>query len=258
MINRNLSRLALHGALSIVPAVFGAMLLPTNVAFGQSAAKSVAVSKAIIERIQDRWNLHSPTSEVTLRRYPFLARDFDKPGAFDSIGITPLTRKHPRGVFPMLVDLYLGGISIRHGQVAAQISVFDSVLVSEGRSTRGALAADLALQIKFVETTNLPDAHFKNIAELDGLRLARNLQHGDILLKSALEQIPDVEFGQEVRIEYIGGGLLLTATGFALKKGITGETVRVRNLSSKRIIKAVIAGPGLVQIRTGTSHGRTK
>lgn len=256
--NRNLSRTKPCNCLWLIATIISGALAPASAALGQPVQKSAAISQAIIERIQNRWNLDSPKYEIELRRNPFLAGDFDRPEAFDSITVRPLTRKLPRGIFPMLIDIYLDGKSVRHGQAAAFVAVFDSVLVVDSRSSKGTLAVDLPLQLQFKEITNLADAYITNIAELDDTRLRRNLQRGDMLTRSALERIPDVEFGQEVRIEYSGGGLTLSAAGYALQKGIVGETVRVRNLSSKRIIKAVVAGPGLVRISTGVTGRRTK
>lgn len=256
--NRNLSRTKLRGCLWLIATVICGALVPASAIAGQPLEKSAAISQAIIEMIQDRWNLDKPQYEIELRRNPFLAGDFDRPGAFDSITITPLTRKLPRGTFPMLIDIYLDGKSVRHGQAAAYVEVFDSVLTLDYRSSKGTLALDLPLQLQFIRVTDIADAYITNTAELDDFRLKRNLQRGDILTRSALEQIPDVEFGQEVRIEYAGGRLTLSAAGYALQKGIVGETVRIRNLSSKRIIKAVVVGPGLVRIAAGVTSWRTK
>lgn len=256
--NRTFSRLALRNVFWLAPtAIFWFHTIASPVP-GQTAAKSTAISSAIIERIQDRWKLSIPNYEVEIRRMPFMAEEFDAAGAFDSITITPLTRKRPRGIFPMLIDIYRDGRSVRHGQASAFIAKFDSVMVADSRASKGTLARDLALQLKFEETTFLQDAYITNSAELDGMRLKRNLQRGDILTRSRLEQIPDVDFGQEVIIEYTGAGLLISAPGYALQKGITGETVRVRNLSSRNIIKAVVAGPGLVRIAAGGGQRRTR
>jgi len=57
-----------------------------------------------------------------------------------------------------------------------------------------------------------------------------------------------IERGQRVTVLAGGNGLEVRMPAEALSHGAKGERIRVRNLSSHRIIEGVVAGAGLVRV----------
>ena len=63
-----------------------------------------------------------------------------------------------------------------------------------------------------------------------------------------LEQAAAVRKGDQVVINARSGTLSVRMPGEALSDGGLSEQIRVKNLNSKRVIKARITGPGQVEV----------
>lgn len=68
------------------------------------------------------------------------------------------------------------------------------------------------------------------LANIEGLRLARDLPGGAVLVESALQPIPDVVKGRKLRVEARVGKVTLFATARALEDGNRGDPIRVERL----------------------------
>mgnify|MGYP003501331045 FL=1 len=63
-----------------------------------------------------------------------------------------------------------------------------------------------------------------------------------------LDLPPLVKRGQTVTILSATQGLEVRATGEALADGTSGETIRVRNLLTRKVIQATVQDAGLVRV----------
>lgn len=63
---------------------------------------------------------------------------------------------------------------------------------------------------------------------------------GSIIFNSLAEERPLISPGDKVSIIFEKGALKITANGVARQKGTAGETIRVVNLGSKKIINAMV------------------
>jgi flagella basal body P-ring formation protein FlgA len=109
---------------------------------------------------------------------------------------------------------------------------------------RGSILAEEDLRILFVERSGLrtPADPFR----LQGTRLTRNLAQGGVVFTEDVESVPVIAKGDPVRILFRTGGLQVEASGEALDNGGIGESIRVRNVLSRRIISCIVSGPGMV------------
>ena len=69
--------------------------------------------------------------------------------------------------------------------------------------------------------------------------------------KNSLEIVPDIEVGGSVTLVYKNGSLEATSTGIAMEAGIIGKEIRVRNESSKKVVRGKIIEAGQVQVTGG-------
>jgi flagella basal body P-ring formation protein FlgA len=83
-------------------------------------------------------------------------------------------------------------------------------------------------------------------SEAVGKRMKASLSAGDILYAYHFEAIPLVKRGDMVTIVAQNGSFKVTAPGEARNSGAKGEEVRVKNLTSRRIIRGRVIGPGMV------------
>lgn len=101
--------------------------------------------------------------------------------------------------------------------------------------------------ILWTETTEARVASIVMDADrLIGMTARRDLAAGTPLRAHDVAAPVLVKRGGLVTIAFETAGLRLTHAGVALRDGGDGEVVEVRNIKSERVVKAVVAGPGLV------------
>jgi len=63
-----------------------------------------------------------------------------------------------------------------------------------------------------------------------------------------VEAISDVENGSNVTIVGKGVAFEIRARGIALQTGLVGETIKIKNVDSRKILVGKVTGPGMVEI----------
>ena len=87
-----------------------------------------------------------------------------------------------------------------------------------------------------------------DMADVVGKRSVRNIQAGQVITNSMIENPPMIKKGNRVLIRAESPEILITTQGKVLEDGCFGDQVRVENISSGKEIFAVVSGPGLVEI----------
>ncbi len=94
----------------------------------------------------------------------------------------------------------------------------------------------------------LPAGAVEDPSPLIGMRAVRTLQAGGPLREDQFKPEPILRKGQKVEILLEKGGLKIVAPGEALKRGGSGQTIRVLNMSSRRVVSARVEHPGAVRV----------
>ena len=85
--------------------------------------------------------------------------------------------------------------------------------------------------------------------ELVGMIPRKGLRAGDPIRASDLAKPMLVDKDGLVTVVYRSGGVALSMRGKALGSAAKGETVRVQNTQSKRIIEGTVTGPGQIEVQ---------
>ncbi|MFY8114715.1 MAG: flagellar basal body P-ring formation chaperone FlgA [Rhabdaerophilum sp.] len=85
-------------------------------------------------------------------------------------------------------------------------------------------------------------------ADLTGMIPRRVLKAGEPIRNSDLAKPILVEKNQVITVLYNSGGLMLSMRGRAQNSGSMGETIRVQNPQSKRIVEGVVTGQAQITI----------
>ena len=131
--------------------------------------------------------------------------------------------------------------------VAGKLEVITPVAVAKAPLDKGVLLDPSQFIIDQRDISSL-DAPVANPAELAGQRLTRPLKAGEPLTRRAAEPPPVIHRGEVVKMVIRQGGLLLTAAGIAQADGAMGQTIRVENSNSKKIVRGQVSGPGIVEV----------
>lgn len=130
--------------------------------------------------------------------------------------------------------------------VAVQVSVFVPVVhavtdIERGQRLR---AADLSLERANIST--LRRGFFHEVADVTEFVATRRIRANQPLTPALAERPPAVQRGQRVTLVASRDGISATTYGEALADGAIGDVIRVRNLSSDKIVHAEVVEPGIV------------
>lgn len=126
-----------------------------------------------------------------------------------------------------------------------RIKVLRPFVSVSGATPRGTVLNEGMMTIEFMDEILLRGDTFTDTAPLVGSRLKRDLRPGQPVRQN---QICVVCRGDKVEIQALTGGMQIKTQGTALQDGSFGEAIRVENSRSKRVIQAVVAHAGKVNV----------
>lgn len=146
---------------------------------------------------------------------------------------------------PVWVDVRVNEEHYRSTPLWFIISVYADVPVAARRLEHGQrLSKDM---IKLV-TRDI--AKYKNPALTENgwenLRTIRQLEEGQVITASSIEELPMVYTGQRVKIISKQGNVQLVLNGIAIDDGTIGDTVRIRRLGAAKPFIGIVADKGTV------------
>lgn len=113
---------------------------------------------------------------------------------------------------------------------------------------RGMLITPSDVELVRLNMFKQPPDIADNLEEVVGRAVKNRISAGETLRKSLIDIPPLVEQGRRVTLLYKNGGLQATATGVAMDNGLRGDSIRVKNESSKKIVKAKIASADVLEV----------
>lgn len=122
------------------------------------------------------------------------------------------------------------------------------VVVAGAGLPRGAIvrAADVRLEERELSRTD--HGLLLDVADAIGMKVRRPLNAGAALRSTSLEPQDVIRRGDRVMIDLHSASFRVRMRGESLQDAAPGERVRVRNLSSRRIVEGVAAADGSVRI----------
>ena len=132
--------------------------------------------------------------------------------------------------------------------VSANIVAYGTVYTLAGSLPRGAILTRDDLK---PVTRNLAELRPGYIAQADeavGMALRRPLRMGEILDTNALKRPTLVRRGEQVQVVAESGGIRVSSKGTALEDGARGDRIRIKNMTSKRVIQARVVAANRVTV----------
>ncbi len=133
--------------------------------------------------------------------------------------------------------------------IPVRTSVFSTISTISRPLPRGATIQLSDLHMERRETSQLRNGYFENTDNIVGRVLKRSLPKGIAITPNDLEQNRIITRGSKVTIVARNNNITVKMPGKALEDATLGAIVKVENLSSKRIIEAIAARPGIVEVQ---------
>jgi flagella basal body P-ring formation protein FlgA len=141
------------------------------------------------------------------------------------------------------VDGKAAGVCVIRGKLEA----LADIVTAEVTLQRGdRITKDhIALKQQNLDGLNKP---FLTTAPIIGMQVARTINAGKAIEQKDLVSPPLIKNGEMVKITAHRGDMQLSTSGIATAEGRQGETIRVKNTSSNKLIYCRVDGPGVVSV----------
>lgn len=122
------------------------------------------------------------------------------------------------------------------------------VLVAHHSIARGSILQKSDVEYAERLNSQLNRGYYTSANRLQQMEAKRSIKRGQVFTPGVLKAQKLVLRGQHITIIAQTGGLNLRVKGKALMDGQRGQTIKVRNLSSKKLIYAKVVSSGMVKI----------
>ncbi|WP_320822721.1 flagellar basal body P-ring formation chaperone FlgA [Reinekea sp.] len=141
--------------------------------------------------------------------------------------------------------------------VAVNIQAFKEVVVSAGPLARNKPLISSELTLRRMDIGSLRLGYFDDPEQLRGYLLQRTLQSGQVITPYIVKAPALISRGDWVTIRSGSSGLVVTSTGEALKDGVLGDQIPLKNLNSDTRIRAWVIAKGVVSTKRGDVQAQT-
>lgn len=132
--------------------------------------------------------------------------------------------------------------------IPAQVRIFRAVAVLKSPLKRDSIIAPGDIAMVEQDVGLLKRGYIVDPMQVVGRKLTRQLQVDQVITPAQLQMADAIRRGDQVVILASSGGISVRMQGEALSAGTLGQQISVRNLSSQRVIRARVTGPGQVEV----------
>ncbi|MEG0636427.1 MAG: flagellar basal body P-ring formation chaperone FlgA [Pseudomonas sp.] len=132
--------------------------------------------------------------------------------------------------------------------VPAQVRLFRNVVTVARPLKRESVIGEQDVSLRERDVGLLNQGYLTSLDQVVGQKLIRPTVTDQVLTPLHIEQAEMIRKGDHVVITARTGALSVRMPGEALSKGSLSEQIRVKNLNSKRVVKARVTGPGQVEV----------
>ncbi|MDD3287806.1 MAG: flagellar basal body P-ring formation chaperone FlgA [Alphaproteobacteria bacterium] len=136
--------------------------------------------------------------------------------------------------------------------VAGRISLKKSVPVLSRRLEAGTVISAADLSLMNIAAEHLSNDMFTSQDGLVGKELRRDTAEGQVLRTRDVIQPRMVTRGSLVLMKVETPFMQISTQGKSLQDGSMGDTVRVTNVKSNRVIEGVVVSPGVIKVEVGS------
>jgi flagellar basal body P-ring formation protein FlgA len=133
-------------------------------------------------------------------------------------------------------------------RTVVEVDRFTEVVTLNREGKRGSVVRANDLTLNRIAQSQVPRNAITRVDDAIGAVLKRTARRGDTLQTNWLDIPPVVLRGQRVRLVARRGSIRLSTMGEALSKGRSQELIRVRNMSSKKIVTGRVTADGNVEM----------
>lgn len=128
------------------------------------------------------------------------------------------------------------------------LTIYRPVVIAVKPLTHGATVTADDVRLSEINVTQITGQYLSSLDEAIGKDVKRSVASGSPILEPQLEAPLLVRRGESIVISAASDIVAVKVSGIALTDGRLGEQIRIKNLSSTRIVQAKIVGPGQAEV----------
>jgi len=151
------------------------------------------------------------------------------------------------GVFPATV--YSDGRRVRSLFLKAHVEVYKPIVVARTHIPRGGAFTEDTTTMQTVPLSSLRGGYYLASTGLAGLQARREIRPGTVITTDMVERPVLIRRGEDVMLTCETASLQVAVKMQARTTGRLGDVITVENPSSRKVLCAVVTGPGEVELR---------
>lgn len=132
--------------------------------------------------------------------------------------------------------------------VPAKVKVFRPVVVASRPLAANQLITESDVKVISLDIGSLHQGYINNTDQIIGQQLKYSLSMHSVINPNSLKAKKIIQRGELIMLVATAGQMEVRMSGKALSDAYLGQRVRVKNLSSKRVVEGVVDGPGIVKV----------
>lgn len=212
---------------------------------GASVIKGASVKAGIIEYVHEHMSYAPEDVRIT---FPQAVIDRKIPGDKGSFQIQNRPNEDFIGDSVLRIKYFSGERLMGDTSQRIRVEVLRNIVTAARLLTKGEPITESDLKIVKEWVRRIPVNTLQSIDDAVGKCPIMNIRENRQITKNILKAPLLVRRGELVRIVLEEGSLNITTMGVSQENGKADETVRIKNLSSNRIIYARVAGDSLVRV----------
>ena len=132
--------------------------------------------------------------------------------------------------------------------LAVRLTWTQPALILTRSLRRGDIISEADITVRQIRVSR-PGVLASRVSDVVGRSITRNLSQGEALPLNLVIDTPIIERGKSVTILVRSGGLVVKTRGEAMESGALGDTIRVRNITSRTVVTAVVVTDDTVEVR---------
>jgi flagellar basal body P-ring formation protein FlgA len=178
-----------------------------------------------------------------------LLRPWNPPVPANAVGELTVLEFPPAIASSLLVRVRVqsGGRAVGDYTLSLRAQLFREVWFTREPTERGAALESSQLESRRVDV--LREREALAATEGEGLTYSRSIPAGRVLTWRDVARRALVRKGQVIEVAATDGALTITMKAMAMENGAAGETVKVRNLETRREFAALVVSESRAQVR---------
>ncbi len=189
------------------------------------------------------WNVDSV--EIAVKRVP---RDITLEYGEVNFDFVMDTDPKKYGVQNFRVLIKQNGETVRIISLATYFRIMANVVVAAVDMEAGHVIGENDLTYSKKDLGTLRPGAYDKAEPLIGKRVFRLIGKGELITHTNVEEVPDINTGDMVNLVIRGPSFEISAQGKALHKGYIGDTIKVLNIQSRKVLHGLVVDSSTVAI----------